>query len=157
MAVAGDYAGDAMDALAKLRYYKPTKRKKDGPHRNERLHADRELRQQRAEEFEAAIDRLRTLTGRVWVTFPGKTWYPTADQYWKHGGPQTTADWAGEVLGRLRDMQEASIGFWTACDENSAARESHEKSYNDRYQAARNAARTAVNTFTESAAKLVMR
>src|SRR3954454_20148508 len=85
--VAGDYAGDATDALAKLRYYKPTKRKDHGPHRNEGLYVDLELRQQRADEVEAAIDRLRLLNGRIWVIFPGKTWYETAEEYWARGGP----------------------------------------------------------------------
>jgi hypothetical protein len=152
--VAGDFAGEAMDALAKLRYYKPTKPKNAGPHPNERLHVDLELRRQRAEEVEAAIDRLRPLNGRVWVTFPGKSWYESRDEYRKHG-PKTTADWAGEVVRFLRDMHEASTAFWTACDKTPALRENHERSCNDKYQDARKAAREAVNEFAESAAKRV--
>jgi hypothetical protein len=141
--LAGDFAGEAMRALVKLRHYKPT----TGPnHRNARLHEDLGLRAERAEAVSDAIDVLRPLRGRVWVTFPGRS---SEDE-----PPQTTCDWAEEVIAALRDVQKECGRFWKACDRQSPdSRPSLEKAFDAAYDVAKEKAWKDLDKFADSAAK----
>ena len=146
--VAGDVAGDAMSALAQLRHYRPTKRR---GHRNEQLHTDVALRKLRADAVDDAIDRLRPLRGRVWLTFPGRS----SVEVLETTGPQTTADWADHIVGVLQRMQRVCQDFWTECDTvggtDPESRAKLEFQANEQYRSARTAAWRAINNFTDSA------
>ena len=150
MLLAGDFAGEAMNALALIRHFKPTKR---GGHRNEDLHDDPALRQQRADAVRVAIDHLRPLRGRVWVTFPGRS----ARSDIVANGPSTTADWCEQVIATLRRLEEVSSEFWRGCDADPAARPTLEQTATAEYRAARDLAWAAVDGFAESAARRVER
>ena len=65
--LAGDFAGDAMGALAALRRYKPPDPDKPG-HPDRRLYEKSGLRGERAREADDAAEGLRPARGRVWVT-----------------------------------------------------------------------------------------
>ncbi|HYM54648.1 MAG TPA: hypothetical protein VES97_04755 [Solirubrobacteraceae bacterium] len=144
--LAGDFGGEAMNALAALRHYKPTTR---AGHRNDTLHTDSSLRANRAEAVREAIDRLRPMRGRIWVTFPGRT---------SKGGqaahePRTTADWAEQVILCLRKAEEACERFWTACQDNPSDRPALESKHEVEYDAAKDAAWSALDEFALSAAE----
>ncbi len=144
--LAGDFGGEAMNALAALRHYKPTTR---AGHRNDTLHTDSSLRANRAEAVRDAIDRLRPMRGRIWVTFPGRT---------SQGGqaarkPHTTADWAERVIICLRRAEESCNRFWTACEDSPSDRLTLESKHEVEYDKAKNAAWLALDEFALSAAK----
>ncbi|HEY4809652.1 MAG TPA: hypothetical protein VIH71_01220 [Solirubrobacteraceae bacterium] len=143
--LAGDFGGEAMNALAALRHYKPTTR---AGHRNDMLHIDSSLRASRAEAVRDAIDRLRPMRGRVWVTFPGRS---------SKGGeaaddPHTTADWAEHVILCLRKAEEACNRFWTACEGDPSGRPALESKFEVEYDKAKDAAWSALDEFALSAA-----
>lgn len=143
--LAGDFGGEAMNALAALRHYKPTTH---AGHRNDMLHTDSSLRANRAEAVRDAIDRLRPMRGRVWVTFPGRS---------SKGGkaaddPHTTADWAEQVILCLRKAEEACNHFWTACEGDPSGRPALESKFEVAYDKAKDAAWSALDEFALSAA-----
>lgn len=144
--LAGDFGGEAMNALAALRHYKPTTHT---GHRNDTLHTDASLRANRAEAVREAIDRLRPMRGRIWVTFPGRT---------SEGGkaarqPRTTADWAERVIVCLRKAEESCSGFWIECADSPGERGTLESRYEFEYDKAKNDAWRALDEFALSAAK----
>jgi sugar phosphate isomerase/epimerase len=144
--LAGDFGGEAMNALAALRHYKPTTR---AGHRNDTLHIDPSLRANRAEAVRDAIDRLRPMRGRIWVTFPGRT---------GKGGratrqPHTTADWAEQVIICLRKAEETCNRFWTACEHDPSNRPALESKLEVAYDEAKNATWAALDAFALSAAE----
>lgn len=140
----GDFAGQSMAVLAALRHVKPPT---STGHRNFALHRDAELRARRAEVVTAALDELRALRGRVWLTFPGRSEAGLAI-----ASPRTTADWAERVVRDLRDIEETCATFWTKCD---AAREEDWPAilaeYDHRYDLHRNEAWRSLNSFADSA------
>ena len=146
--VAGDFAGGAMEVLAHLRNYRPTKHQ---GHRNEQLHMDAELLRRRAEKVNLSLDELRPMRGPVWLFFPGRS----SIEALEHGGSQTTADWAETVVGLLQDMQDICDEFWRSVHETSGEREALERFATERYRAARSKAWEAVNEFAATAAKRV--
>jgi len=121
-----------MAALATLRDIKPTR---GTAHRNEKLHHNATLREERIAAAQHAVDQLRPLRGRVWVLFPGRS-TPS-------GGPSTTADWAEYVVGRLRGTEVVCHQFWAECEaltmvegtqsRDLSSREELEKKYNAEY------------------------
>jgi hypothetical protein len=165
MLLAGDFAGDAMDALARLRLYRPTKGPGD---RNEALHENSKLQRERAESVRSAIDRLRPLRGRVWVAFPGRTGdrrppangsETTADRAEEVVQSETTADrakkvadWADEVVHMLRLLDDISSDFWTQCALHPEARARLEAKAGIAYSTRRNEAWVAIERFADSAA-----
>jgi hypothetical protein len=154
IALAGEFAGDAMAALATLRDIKPTR---GTAHRNEKLHRNATLREERIAAAQHAIDRLRPLRGRVWVLFPGRSGHNAA--------PSTTADWAEYVVGRLRGTEVACSQFWTECEaltmiegtqsRDPSSREVLEKKYDAEYDWWRADTWRVVTEFTDSAAKRI--
>jgi hypothetical protein len=146
--VAGDFAGGAMEVLAHLRHYRPTKHR---GHRNAALHADKDLRQERAEAVNASLDHLRPMRGRVWMFFPGRSSVHELDAV----GPQTPADWAESVVAQLQAMQNVCDEFWHRCEQQPAEREERERTATAAYRAARSAAWQAVDQFAMTAAKRV--
>lgn len=146
--LAGEYAGTAMEALARLRHFKPT----TGPgHRNERLHSDDDLRRKRAEEADLAIDRLRPMRGHVWVAFPGRS----SVKKWEAVGATTTSDWAERVIGDLRATKSVCDDFWSLCERDPDSRSSLESSYDEMYDQHKVKAWTAVDRFSDCAARWV--
>lgn len=145
--VAGDFAGGAMDVLAQLRHYRPTKRR---GHRNEILHTDAELLLRRAEAVTSSLDGLRQMRGRVWMFFPGRSSKDTLDRH----GPQTTADWAEAVVGRLQSMQNMCEEFWQHCEQTDNREASEDLATKD-YRSARTAAWQAIDQFAVTGAKRV--
>lgn len=135
-----------MAALASLRDYKPTTRV---GHRNEKLHHDSILRDERAAKVKDSVDRLRPLRGRVWILFPGRS--PAGSET-----PSTAADWAEYVVGRLRAVEDTCNEFWAACGElqedNSADRANLEAMYQARYDGLKRWTWLAVSSFTEAVA-----
>ncbi len=107
--VAGSFSGGAMEALARIRDFKPTKRKRgESRHRNEALWTDEALRTSSYESAAAAIDHLRPLRGRVHLIFAE--------------GPDSQGNLpgqAGEVISSLRLMLEISSEFWNCCDDDA--------------------------------------
>lgn len=152
IAVAGDFAGNAMAALAVIRDYKPTTRL---GHRNERLHVDSVVREERAQATKDAVDKLRPMRGRVWVLFPGRS----ESRELAERGPKTTADWAETVVGRLRAVEEVCEEFWsTSAIEGRdtgawSGRAAEEQKFVQRYESAKSASWHAVDGFTDSAAR----
>jgi sugar phosphate isomerase/epimerase len=142
--LAGEFAGEAMNALVALRHYKPTNR---AGHRNEGLHSSLRLQNARAEAVQDAIDGLRPLRGRVWVTFPGRS---TREQL-ATSGPRTTADWAEHVINSLRDVERTCKHFWTKCGETPLDREALETSFDYQYDASKVGAWRALDGFASSA------
>jgi hypothetical protein len=147
--LSGEFASAAMAALAALRHYKPTKPEKPGPHFNEALHQNPELRQKRADAATDCIDQLRLLRGPIWVLFPGWTVEELEDV--KHL-PDTTADFAEYVVGNLVQVQTACRDFWTQCDTQAAERQPLEEQYNKDYKKWKESTWTAVRQFSTSAA-----
>jgi sugar phosphate isomerase/epimerase len=149
IALAGDFAGGAMAALACLRDFKPTTRE---GHRNEKLHHDGELRQERATKAKDCVDQLRPLRGRVWVLFPGRS--PAGSET-----ARTAADWAEYVIGRLRAVEETCQEFWTACDGLTEAdkrgRAELEAEYGAKYEGYKGWTWAAVDSFTEAVAERI--
>jgi len=156
-AVAGEFAGDAMTALACLLDYRPTD---EEGHRNEQLHFDASLRQARANAVDEVVNRLRALRGRLWILFPGRTPHDrdAPNEDWT---AHTTADWADKVVTRVREMQRACEGFWADAAKLAAAegdaewanskRRRLEEKFNYRYFAAKETAWIAVEEFTKHA------
>lgn len=144
--LAGEFAAQAMAAAAALRHFKPTTRE---GHRNERLHTDASLRESRAEVVGDAIDRLRPLRGRVWVTFPGRSPWPQVGE--RH--PRTTSDWAEEVIASLRAAEKACISFWDQCDREPESRIVLEQELEPAYAAARSHVWDRLDGFADSAAE----
>jgi hypothetical protein len=154
IALAGEFAGDAMAALATLRDIKPTR---GTAHRNEKLHHNATLREERIAAAQHAVDRLRPLRGRVWVLFPGRS-APNA-------APSTTADWAEYVVGRLRGTEVVCHQFWAECEaltmvegtqsRDLSSREELEKKYDAEYDRWRGDTWRVVTEFTDSAAKRI--
>lgn len=146
IALAGEFAGGAMAALASLRDYKPTTRV---GHRNEKLHHDPKLRDERAAKVKDSVDKLRPLRGRVWILFPGRS--PAASET-----PRTVADWAEHVVGRLRGVEDVCNAFWTACDElpgpDHRDRARLETEYQAEYDRLKRWTWLAVSSFTEAVA-----
>jgi sugar phosphate isomerase/epimerase len=150
--LAGEFAGEAMGALAKLRRYKPT----TGPnHRNSKLHALPDLRAERAEAADDAIDRLRPLRGRVWVTFPGRSTVAALSA----NGPRTTCDHAERVIDALRDLYEICDEFWSKCEceQHPDQLRRREAVFDQTYDAAKRAAWDALDRFADSAAEWLER
>ncbi|WP_155763634.1 hypothetical protein [Mycobacterium asiaticum] len=146
IALAGEFAGGAMAALASLRDYKPTTRV---GHRNEKLHHDAKIREERGAKVKDAVDRLRPLRGRVWILFPGRS--PAGTER-----PLTAADWAEHVVGRLRAVEDICNAFWTACGElagdDNRDRANLEAEYQAKYDGLRRWTWLAVSSFTEAVA-----
>jgi hypothetical protein len=149
IALAGDFAGGAMAALACLRDYKPTTRI---GHRNEKLHHDAELREKRAEKAKDSVDQLRPLRGRVWLLFPGRS--PAGSEE-----ARTAADWAEYVIGRLRAVEEVCDEFGTACDGLTEAsnrnRSDLEAEYDAKYDGLKRWTWLAVSNFTDAVANRI--
>jgi hypothetical protein len=157
LALAGDFASDAMAALATLRDFKPTP---EPGHRNERLHTDRSLREKRQEAAKVAVDRLRPMWGPIRILFPTT-----------RGDPKNVAGWAQEVVEALRDVEEVCSDFWAACESPVASelrsglakkygsgleqesREELGKRFNPHYKKPKERAWRAVGQFTEAAVK----
>lgn len=146
--VAGDFAGGAMEVLAQLRYYRPTKHR---GHRNEPLHADKDLVRARHEAVSSSLDRLRPMRGRVWMFFPGRSGRETLGDL----GPQTTADWGEAVVGRLQRTQIVCEDFWRDCDTDAEKRRAQEGTATMAYRAARDEAWVAIDRFAATAASRV--
>lgn len=146
--VAGDFAGGAMDVLAHLRHYRPTKYR---DHRNEGLHEDAELLRERAKRVSLSLDQLRPMRGRVWMFFPGRSSMAEL----KDHGPQTTADWAEDVVARLQAMQNVCEEFWRHCQRQPEEREAQELAATEAFRTARTDAWRAVDQFAATAAKRV--
>lgn len=146
IALAGEFAGGAMAALATLRDYKPTTR---SGHRNEKLHHDAKVREERAAKVKDSVDKLRPLRGRVWILFPGRS--PASSET-----PRTVADWAEHVVGRLRAVEDVCNAFWSACDGLAGVdkrdRESLEAEYQAKYDGLKRWTWLAVSSFTEAVA-----
>jgi len=140
--VAGSFSGGAMEALARIRDFKPTKEKSGAArHRNEPLWADKPLRQAREERAEAAIDQLRPLRGRVTLLFGDR----------RNAGDETSKR-AGDVIVSLRDMLEISSEFWHCCDDDPQLRRALEAEMDERYALARGKAWGAIYDFCDAAA-----
>ncbi|MCW2865993.1 MAG: hypothetical protein JWR20_181 [Marmoricola sp.] len=145
--VAGDFAGGAMDVLAQLRHYRPSKGR---GHRNDVLHDDVDLLRRRAGAVTSSLDALRPLRGRVWMFFPGRS---TVDTIRSHG-PQTIADWAEDVVACLQSMLNVCDKFWR----DSAQTETWEVlegTATEDYRIARTAAWRAIDQFAVTGAKRV--
>lgn len=141
--VAGSFAGGAMEALARIRDVKPTKKKPgESRHRNEALWADKQLRQTREERAATAVDQLRPLRGRVNLLF--------AD---RRDSGDDTAEKAGRVIDCLREMLEISAEFWHCCDDDPQQRVALEAEADAKYSRARGDAWGAVYDFCDAAAE----
>lgn len=140
--VGGSFAGGAMEALARIRDFKPTKPKPgESRHRNEQLWTDPTLRAARRDRAAAAIDQLRPIRGQVYLIFADRS---DSDEHLPHR--------AGEVIAQLRAMLEVSTEFWECCDGDPDRRQELESSADTRYVAARNEAWWAIDRFCAAAA-----
>jgi len=140
--VAGDFCEETMAALAQFRHIKPIK---SDAHRNATLRQDMSERTCRIEIAETAVDRVRRLRGRVWLTFPGRS--PT-DQ-----SPTTTSDWAEDVIAQLRRVEETCGEFWLLYDKEvtEGGRRRLEEQYDQRYDHAKGCAWNSLNSFADAA------
>jgi hypothetical protein len=140
--VAGSFAGGAMEALARIRDFKPTKRKAgESHHRNEPLWTDAPLRSSRRDGAAAAIDRLRPIRGQVHLIFADSS-----------GSRGDLPKHAGRVISHLRIMLEVSSEFWDCCDEELDKRYELEAAADKKYAAARDATWRAIDSFCTAAA-----
>jgi hypothetical protein len=138
---AGNFAGDAMEALARIRDYKPTTADQDGAvHRNAALLSDGRLRDDRRIAAEKAVDRLRPLRGRV------KLLFATA-------GSNEADEAAGEIIIQLRAMLKTSAAFWAKCEADPANRAKHELEVEPAYDHARDTTRAEIEKFCSAAAE----
>jgi hypothetical protein len=143
--LAGEFAGETMKALVTLRHYKPTNRR---GHRNEDLHDNGQLRKERADAALEALDRLRAIRGRVWVTFPGRS---TKEQR-EAAGSKTTADYADKVIDQLRQLETTCKRFWRECDDAKPEERSLlERTYDLAYDKERDKTWKALDTFASLA------
>ncbi len=139
MEVADAFAAGTMEALARIRDFKPTKPKPYG-HRNEPLHTDLELRAEFCEKANRAVDLLRPLRGRVHIAFATSS--KSEEEVLKH---------AAIVIRSARDMVEASEHFWKRCDADPAGRKTHEAEEGAKYAAAQGRAWSALYEFCDVA------
>lgn len=149
ISIAGQFAGDTMTALARLRDYKPP----TGPeHRNTALRTDAVERASRERESKTAIDKVRPLRGQIWMLFPGRS---DAAQR-RVQGPLTIADWAEAVVMHLRYTEEHCLEFWSQAaklDEHEAAELRRiESIYCARYDHSKSEAWRALDEFTMAVA-----
>ncbi len=145
--IAGDYAGAAMTALARLRDFKPPG---SISHRNRFLYQADVLLQERRDAVKQAIDDIRALRGRVWILFPGRT----STQKRQTHGPTTASDWAEDVVAHLRRAEEVCDDFWKRVGENNldpAALSRHESEHRQAYELAKSAAWHALDQFASTA------
>ncbi len=141
--VSGAFAGGAMEALARIRDFKPTKKKAgESRHRNEALWSDKQLRLSREERAATAIDQLRPLRGRVHLLFAGDP-----------NSRDDLAERAGQVITYLREMLEISVEFWHCCDDDPEQRGALEAEADDKFARARAGAWSAVDSFCYAAAE----
>lgn len=140
----GAFASGAMEALACIRHYKPTKELGGPlPHPNTELIVDFELRDERFNAANEAIDRLRPLRGKVHLVFAAAS------------GSEDEVLWHTESIARqLRAMLEASRDFWSLCDAEPERRIDHEAWADGRYTSARDATKSALDGFCRSAGQL---
>jgi hypothetical protein len=153
--VAGDFAGNAMEVLALLRHYRPTKPMDPGQvHRNEILHSNPELRATRHDDAAKAIDRLRPQRGRVRLVFATEDRGVRAARK-AGGGHGPIAEGADQIVSALRTALEASNAYWEQCDKHPGDRDEYDREGTDRYRAARNDARESIDRFCKDAAHVM--